>query len=174
MPNVSSSSRDLLLRALCCLCGRPFSPPAFPVALPDQMPSTIRSVRSIYPGFCLGSSNVLSAALPPRFDFSIVKLLFARVCPPSIFTLHASCPTFSAAARYHFATVAVGNTIALLGRINTSRCSWQAYTVRIGEFSYRSTSRRDIDLCGTSITSTASNCCCRLPRPRFKAARSAS
>ena len=55
--------------------------------------------------------------------------------------------------------VAAGNDSALLGCISTSRCFWQACTVRIDEPSHQSTSCRDIDSCENSIASTPSNCC---------------
>ena len=72
VPNVSSSSRDLALAALCFLRAD-FSPPAFPVAFSEQIPYAFYSVPGAsYPGSCLRSSDVLGTALPPRLDFSIV------------------------------------------------------------------------------------------------------
>ena len=48
-------------------------------------------------------------------------LLLTRVCPPSIPTLLASGPTFSAAAVHQLWTVAAGNDFALLGCVTASR-----------------------------------------------------
>ena len=73
VPNVSSFSRDLALAALCFLRAGWGSPPASPVAIPEQIPSVSYSVPGAsYPGSCLRSFDVLGTALPPRLDFSIV------------------------------------------------------------------------------------------------------
>ena len=64
--------------------------------------------------------------------------LVTCVCPPSMATLLASGPTFSAAAVYQRLP---RETISrLLGCITASRCCWQACTVSIDEFSHQSTS----------------------------------
>ena len=73
VPNVSSSSRDLALVALCFL-RTDFLSARFPRHFFEQIPFAFRSVPPgvSYPGSCLPSSDVLGAAVPPRLDFSIV------------------------------------------------------------------------------------------------------
>ena len=79
VPNVSSSSRYLALVALCFLRADFLSAP--PVAFSEQIPSVFHSVPGVfYGGSCLRSSDVLSSALPPRLDFSIVDTFaYSRV-----------------------------------------------------------------------------------------------
>ena len=90
VPNVSSSSRDLALVALCFLL-TDFLSAASPVAFFEQMPFAFRSVPAVcYPGSCHTSSDVLGTAFPPRLDFSIVHTVaYSRV--PSE---HSSSPRF--------------------------------------------------------------------------------
>ena len=69
VPNVSSSSRDLALAALCFLRAD-FLSPHFPVVFSEQIPSAFYSVPGAsYPGYCLRSSDVLGTA------FCIVQVL---------------------------------------------------------------------------------------------------
>ena len=92
VPNVSSSSRDLALAALCSLRAD-FLSVRFPLRFSKQVPSAFHSVLQagvFYPCFCLRSSDVLGAALPPRLDFSIVDT-FAYSRVPSE---HSSSPPF--------------------------------------------------------------------------------
>ena len=72
--NVSSSSRDLALAASCVMRVA-FLIPRSPVAFSGRIPSVFRSVPGLYPSSCLGSSDVLGAALPARLDFSVVDTL---------------------------------------------------------------------------------------------------
>ena len=90
VPNVSSLAETSPSRP-CVSCGRTPSPPASPVTFFEQMPSAFHSVPGVfYPGSCLRSSDVLGAALQPRFDFSIVDT-FAYSRVPSE---HSSSPRF--------------------------------------------------------------------------------
>ena len=87
--NVSSSETSPWRS--CVSCGRTSSPPASPVAFPEQVPSPFHSVpRCLLPGSCPRSTDILSAALPPRLDFSIVDT-FAYSRVPSE---HSSSPRF--------------------------------------------------------------------------------
>ena len=79
--NVSSSSRDLALVAL-CFFRTDFLSARVPVVFFEQMPFAFRSVPPgvPYPGSCLPSSDVLGAAIPARLDFSIVDTVaYSRV-----------------------------------------------------------------------------------------------
>ena len=148
VPNVSSSSRDLALAALC------FMRAAF---LSARFPRRFFRANAL----CL-SLNYMSRCYLPRFLPSFFPtcwvrhshhastspsstLLLTRACPPSIPPLLASGHTFAAAAAasqlcYTAGTVAAGNDFVLLGCITASRCCWEACTVSIDEFSHQSMS----------------------------------
>ena len=141
VPNVSSSSRDLALVASCFL-RTDFLSARFPRRFFEQMSFAFRSVPPgvSWPGYCLPSSGVLGAALPPRLDFSIVgTVAYSRVSSE-----HFSSPRFGShvfrGGDVPTGTIAAGNEFALLGFIAASRCCWQAYTVSIDEFSHQSMS----------------------------------
>ena len=156
VPNVSSSSRDLALEALCFLRA-------------DYL--SARSRRRFFRASALRLS-LSSRCFLPRF----LSLFFQRVgygTPTTPRLLHRRhlcllpCAVRALvlsslwASRFprrrgpNFATagtVAAGNDFALLGSITASRCCWQqAGIVSIDEFSHRSMSRRNIYSCGNSI-----------------------
>ena len=144
VPNVSSSSQDLALAALCflradflsarfprCLlrantlrlllrsgCFLPRFLPSFFRRVGYGTPTTPRLLHRRY--FCLLAyalrAFLLSSARVPRFP-------------------RRRCPSFATAG-----TVAAGNDFALLGGITASPCFWQACTVCIDEFSHQSMS----------------------------------
>ena len=91
IPNVSSSSRDLALAALCFLRAE-FLSAGFPRRF--FRANTLFFFYSVpsasYPGFCLRSSDVLGIALPPRLDFSIVNTSAYSREPSE----HSSSPRF--------------------------------------------------------------------------------
>ena len=144
VPNVSSSSRDLALAALCSLRAHFLSArfprrffranalrlsPSSRCFLPRFLPSFFRRVgcstpptpRLLHRGhFCLLAcalrAFLLSSLRVPRFP-------------------RRRCPNFATAGM-----VAAGNDFALLGCITASRCCWQACTVGIDEFSHQSMS----------------------------------
>ena len=165
VPNVSLSSRDLALAAL-CLLRADFPPPASPVAY-EQIPSTFHSFPGAsYPDSCLRSSDVLGTALPPRLDFSIVDTsAYSRVSFE-----HSSSPRFGShvfrgggvpnllpQARLPWDTI----SLCLLGGIIASRCCWQACTVSIDKISHQSMSWNNIDSCENSIARTPKVYSCR-------------
>ena len=122
---------------------------------------------SFLPRFMSWFSEVLSAALLLRLDFSIVDIFaHSRMTSEYFYSPGFGSHVFAAAVYQHccLSTVAAGNVFALLGCITTSRCSWQDWAVTIDELSQQSTSCRDINTCVNSIASTPCNCCFHLPR----------
>ena len=158
VPNVSSSSRDLALAALCFLRAD-FLSARFPR----------RFFRANTLRFPLNSSCFLPRFLPSFFRRvgygtpTTPRLLHRRHCCLLACALRAfllsslwvphfprrRCPNFATAG-----AVAAGNDLALLGCIAASRCCWQACTISIDEFSHQSMSRRNIDSCKNSIART--------------------
>ena len=70
--NVSSSSQDLALAALCFVRAA-FLSALFPRRFSEQMPPAFHSAPGVFcPDSCLRFSDVLGAALPTPLDFSIV------------------------------------------------------------------------------------------------------
>ena len=145
VPNVSSSSRDLALVALCFMRAdflsarfprRFFRANVLRLSLSSKSFLPTQVLPFLLPTCWVWQSHHASTSPPST-------LLLTRLCPPSISPLLASGPTFSAAAVSNFATagtVAAGNDFALLGFITASRCCWQAYAVSIDEFSHQSMS----------------------------------
>ena len=90
VPNVSSSSQDFALAALCFLWAD-FLSTRFPRSFFRANILRLHSVPGIFhPGYCLRSPDVLGTALPPRLDFSITDtFVYSRV--PSE---HSSSPRF--------------------------------------------------------------------------------
>ena len=145
VPNVSSSSRDLVLVALCFVR--------------TDFLST-RFLRRFFRANALRLSLISSRCFQPRFSPSSFRrggcgtpttprLLHRRHCRLLACALRAfllfllrlpcfprrRCPSFATAG-----TIAAGNDFALLGFIAASRCCWQACTVTIDEFSHKSMS----------------------------------
>ena len=81
VPNVSSSSRDLALVALCFL-RTDFLSARFPRRFFRANALCLCSVPGVfYPCSCLPSSDVLRAAIPPRLYFSIVDTVAYSLVP---------------------------------------------------------------------------------------------
>ena len=116
--NVSSSSRPggLLFHAG-SLPHRPLSPSFFS----EQMPSDFRSVPGVYLGSCLHSFDVLSAALPPCLDFSIVDTFaYSRVISEHFYPARFRSHVFRGGGVSTARTP--GNDFALLGCIVVVVC----------------------------------------------------
>ena len=144
VPNVSFSSRDLALAALCFLRAD-FLSARFPrhffradalrlsftftCYLPRFLSSFFRRVRcgtTTTPRPLNHQHYFLLACALPAFLISSLRVpRFTR----------RRYPNFSNAGR-----VAAGNDFTLLGCITTSQCYWQACTVNIDEFSHQSMS----------------------------------
>ena len=154
-PNVSSSSRDLALVALCFL-RTDFLSARFPR----------RFFRANAIRLLLSSRCFLPRLLPSFFQRvgcgnpTTPRLLHRRYCRLLACALRASLlsslrvPRFPRRRCSNFATagmVAAGNDFALLGFTTTSRCCWQACTVSIDEVLHQSMSERNIDSCENSI-----------------------
>ena len=179
VPNVSSSSRDLVLATLCYMQAaflstrflrRFFRANALRLSLSSMsgcfvtrfLPSFFRHVGCSTPTTprllhhrhvcllaCCLRAFLLSSLRVPRFP-------------------RRRCPNFATAS-----TVAAGNGFALLGCIIASRCCWQACTVSIDEFLHQSMSWRNIDSCENSIARTPSTAVVAYPRSaaRFSVAQ---
>ena len=144
VPNVSSSSRDLALVALC------FLRVGF---LSARFPRRFFRANTLH--LSLSSRCFLPRFLPSFFrrvgcgNPTTPRLLHRRhccllACALRTFLLSSlrvprfprrRCPNFATVG-----TVAAGNGFALLGFITASRCCWQACTVSIDEFSHQSMS----------------------------------
>ena len=143
VPNVSSSSRDLTLAALCFL-RTDFLSAHFPRHF--FRANTLR--------LSLSSRCFLLRFLPSFFRRvgcgtpTTPRLLHCRhfclpACALRVFLLSLRVPRFPRRRCPNFATagtVAAGNDFTLLGCITASRCCWQACTVSIDEFSHQSMS----------------------------------
>ena len=91
VPNMSSSSRDLALVALCFL-RTDFLFARFPRRFfrANALRLLLSSSSVPYPGSCLPSFDVLGAVIPPCLDFSIVDTVaYSRVSSE-----HSSSPRF--------------------------------------------------------------------------------
>ena len=128
MPNVSSSSRDLALAALCFMRSA-FVITRFPRRF-IRVPSNFRPVSGFYPGPCLGSADVLGAALPPRADFSVVDTFpCSRMKSEKMYSPRFGSHVFHGGGAP--STVAARNDFVFLSRITTNQCCWQTCTVSI-------------------------------------------
>ena len=144
VPNVSSSSRDLALAALCFLRAD-FLSARFPRRL--FRANTLRfslSSRCFLPWFLtslfrrVGYGTPTSPRLLHRRHFCLLacalRAFLLSLLRGPLFP-RRRCPNFATAG-----TVTAGNDFALLGAITASRCCWQACTVSIDEFSNQSIS----------------------------------
>ena len=135
VPNVSSSSRDLALAALCFL-RVDFLLAYFPRRFFRTNPLRLSlSSRCFLPRFFLlpffrrvGCSTPTSPRLLHRQHFcslacALRAFLLSSLRVPRF--PRRRCPYFATAG-----TVAAGNDFALLGCITASRCCWQVCTVR--------------------------------------------
>ena len=160
VPNVSSSSRDLTLVALCFL-RTDFLSARFPRRLfrANALRLSLSSSRCFLPRFSPPFFRRVGCDTP-----TTPRLLHRRHCRLLTCALRAfllsslrvprfprrRCPNFATAG-----TIAAENDFTLLGFIAASRCCWQACTVSIEEFSHQSMSRRNIDSCENSIAGEA-------------------
>ena len=144
VPNVSSSSRDLALVALCFLRAD-FLSARFPRRLFRAKALRLSlSSRCFLPRFLpsffqrIGCGNPTTPRLLHRRHFCLLACALRVFLLSSLQVLRfpwRRCPNFATAG-----TVAARNVFAMLGCIATSRCCWQACTVSIDNFSHQSMS----------------------------------
>ena len=145
VPNVSFSSRDLALAALCFLRAD-FLSARFPRRF--FRANTLRlslSFRCFLPRFLPSFFRRERFGTPTTPGLLHRRHFCLLTCALRAFLLSSlRVPRFSRRRRPNFATagtVAAGNDFALLGCITASRCCWQACTVSVDEFSYQSMAR---------------------------------
>ena len=146
VPNVSSSSRDLALVALCFMWAAFLSarsPRRFFRAKALRLSLSSMS-RCFLPRFLPWFSRRVGCGTPTTPRLLHRRHVCLLACSLRAFLLSSlrvprfprrRCPNFATAD-----TVAAGNDFVLLECITASRCCWQACTVSVDEFSYQSMS----------------------------------
>ena len=163
VPNVSTPSRDLVMLTLC------FVRAAFLTARFSRRLFRANALRLLFssrglPRLLLSFFRRVGCSIPTTSRLLHRRHFCLLVCDLRAFLLSSlRVPRF---LWRRCTAVAAGNDFALLGCITTSQCCCRVCTVSINEFSYQSTSCRDIHSYENFMPIAPSKCCCRLPRRR--------